>query len=56
MLPLAPKIQSRINPDDYYMLQINQDTDYLGEYNTNESTKRIPEWKLSILPKDPLTE
>ena len=46
-IPYAPVIQSHIHPQDYFMLQINDNTRYIGQYVSICSQQRVPMWQQS---------
>ena len=46
-IPYAPVIQSHIHPADFFMIQINDHTRYIGQYVSICSKKRVPIWQQS---------
>ena len=43
-LPYAPLLGCHMHPHNYFMIQIDPNTKYIGEYITMLPKSRIPEW------------
>jgi len=56
MLPYAPFLGCHMHPHNYFMIQINKQTRYIGEYINMRHTNRIPEWQLIQPPRVSNTE
>ena len=55
-LPYVPLLGCHMHPHNYFMIQIDTNTRYIGEYITMLPISRIPEWQLRQPPRDTLAE
>ena len=44
MIPLATKIGCHVHPHNYFMLHVNRDTKYIGEFIGIKERRLIPSW------------
>jgi len=55
-LPYVPLLGCHMHPHNYFMIQIDTNTRYIGEYITMLPISRIPEWQLRQPPRDTFAE
>ena len=50
MIPLAPKIGCHVHPHNYFMLDINSELDYIGEFICIKERRSIPPCQIAECP------